>query len=190
LACVACEPVPQSRATSGQAPAEQPDPPVNPATAFASKVSGETFKHPYSITLKYDKVDDYTLLDLAAIPLGNKLKLNVYAVSPGTGWRTPTEVVLFFSSTSESWKYLTYNSLRFLVDDSVRIDLGDQDHRGTVGSGYVLEQFFATMSVEQFLELAGARTVAGKLGSTDFALSTSQVMALRDFGSRLAQPKQ
>jgi len=38
------------------------------------------------------------------------------------------------------WRYLDYHPLILLVDGE-RMDLGDPARRGTIGDGYVLEQF-------------------------------------------------
>ena len=89
-------------------------------------------------------------------------------------------MTLYFSEWSETWKYLTYHPLRLMLNDSDRLDLGDGDHDGTVGSGYVLEHMIVDLPVPQFLEIVAAKTVEGRLGLTDFTLKPNQLEALRD----------
>lgn len=152
---------------------------------LAESVLTRSYKHPYVITVEYDKVDDYTTVKVREFRLQGGLKLEAYFVSEGKRVHTPDEVTLHFISNSDDWKYLTYNSLRFLLDDSLRIDLGDQEHRGDVGSGYVLEQFFPMLTIDDFLRLVGASRVEGRLGATNFTLSARQLDGLRDFAKRM-----
>jgi hypothetical protein len=132
------------------------------------------------------RIDNYTSVDLNDLRLGHSLLLAAFFVSHGDTVSAPDSVTLHFSSSSDEWKYLDYHSLRLLLDDSIHLDLGQPEHVGTVGSGYVLEQFFVRISRSQLLNLAIANKVEGALGPTNFQLNHDESNALRDFALRMA----
>ena len=70
---------------------------------------------------------------------------------------------------------------------SVRVNLGNPHHDGTVGSGYVLEQMMVEIPVTRLRQIADARTVEGQLGLTPFELSASQLAELRALADRIGR---
>ena len=65
------------------------------------------------------------------------------------------------------------------------MDLGDPTRRGTIGNGYVLEQFLVPISHIKALKIANAREVEARLGHDEFPLTRPQLLAFRDFMARL-----
>ncbi len=146
----------------------------------------QKYAHNLKITEKYVRMDDYTTVDLDQMRLEDGLKLDAYFLYSGTKFLPPDKVTFTFSESSETWKYLTYRPLRLLLDDSVRVDLGEVQHDGTVGNGYVLEIMRCQFPVSQLLQIVAAKKVEGQLGLTKFTLKQNQLEALRDLASRMA----
>jgi hypothetical protein len=106
------------------------------------------------------------------IKLGYRLSLTVYAVCPDSGRSGPKGVLFHFISSSSDWWYLKFHALVFLADGQrMSWDEEGVSHDGDVGSGYVLEQMNVILTPDQFRNLASAKTVEGRLGSTEFSIT-------------------
>lgn len=145
------------------------------------------YRHPYKIDYKYDKFKDFSAMQLDDMIISKDLKLNAYFLYKGNDMKvTPPLVHLRFLSKSTNWKYLDHSSLDLILNDNIRLNLGNLKHDGTVGSGYVLEFMYADLPVETFLQIATAQKVEGKLFTTEFTLKPEQIEALKDLASRLS----
>ena len=72
-----------------------------------------------------------------------------------------------------------------LFNSDTRIDIGELQHHGTVGQGYVLEQFFATVPLPTFLRIVRANRVEGRLGQNEFTLQPEQLAALHELAGTI-----
>lgn len=137
------------------------------------------------ITREYHRIDNYTDTQLAEMMDVATFKLGAFYTCPGQGACVPAFVTLHIASTSSDWQYLVSSHLRLLLGGKVRIDLGELTHEGTVGSGYVLEQFFARVPLRTFQRIVRATEVEGQLGRTEFSLTTEQLAVLRELAGTI-----
>lgn len=152
------------------------------------------YQHNDKIDVLYDKFTDKTTLAIN-YPGGMKIdhtNLEIGFLFEFSGRslaqqvRPSSKLTLMIDSKSENWEYLQFgHDLDFLVDGE-RMSIGTLDHDGSVGEGYVLEFMAAHISVSQFLRLANAKTIEGKLSTTEFSLSSDQIETIKDFASRLS----
>lgn len=181
-----------------QAPSAVPAPTVLPTavpspqptaapTPVASIPPRGAYKHPYTVTEKYDRITDVTDVvlkpDLAEEKRGAGSLMAVYTYR-GTHPAKPANISFSFVSLSDDWQYLQCHSLSLLLDGKVRMPL-DTTHDGDVGRGYVLEFVQSRLPLSQFLQIVNAKQVEGRLCNTQFALSSAQMEALRDLASRM-----
>ena len=136
------------------------------------------------ITTTYDRIGNYTVVAADQFDLGG-LKLRVSFFYPGGVLRTPEEVSFHFSRSATTWQYLTYRPVTVLLDDTTRLDLGKASHDGSVHRGSVLEQMFVKVHTVNFMQIAQAKKVEGRIGTTDFQLTPAQVAALRALVRRM-----
>lgn len=177
------------------APAEVA-PPTAPAQAAAVPVPHKAeitegdlptgpFKHHFTIESTHDRFKNFDATDLKRMPLGDGLQLGAFFIQE-PGRQTPLEaqrVAVSFSSQSKDWRFLEHHDLDLLVDGRpVHVAL---DHGGSVGDGYVLEHMSTQMPLAQFLQIAKAKTVEGRLFITEFKLRPDHIEALRDLASRM-----
>lgn len=136
------------------------------------------------ITKTYDRIDDYTSTDLEPMPVST-FQLGAFYTCHGHSVCVPKFITLHISSSSGDWQYLESSHLRFLLDGRTRIDIGELQHHGTVGQGYVLEQFFATVPLPTFLRIVRANRVEGRLGQNEFTLQPEQLAALHELAGTI-----
>ena len=137
------------------------------------------------ITTEYNRMKDFTVVRLEKMNLEGSLNLDVSFVYPGKVYSTPEDVIFHFSQSSDTWRYLSYHALSLLLNDTKHLELAKVTHHGSVGSGYVLEQMFAMVSVTQFQQIAASEKVEGQLGSTLFMLKSYQLDTLRALARRI-----
>jgi len=145
---------------------------------FSDKISAE-----YYLRQKYDKFKDITSQEIG-IKITSSLTLGFASISEGKSISAPAEVILRIVSHSEDWEFLRNSRLIFIADEE-KIDLGDLERDGTVGSGYVLEFLNTMIPAKTFLKIINSKTVQGQLFHIEFHLSEEQLEALRDFASGL-----
>ena len=145
------------------------------------------YKHDLTIDSKYDKVRDVTTVTVEQQFADlNKTPNYLYASFsfPGTTPRPPATVHIEFTSTSDTWQFLSTKSVSWLIDDTKRYTAAG-NHDGTVGSGYVIETEVINIPLADFLDLANAKKVDVALASFQFSLSAKQLEGLKDFASRM-----
>jgi hypothetical protein len=145
----------------------------------------------YRFEETYDRFEDRTTLRLELgdiIKGGNyKVDLTLFRFDKGR-LRTKGRVELkFLCDSSDGWRYLRHHPLDLLVDGK-RWSF-QPTHDGTVGQGYVLEHIWAHLTEAQLADLAAAKSVEGRLGINEFALSRDQLAAIREFAALLDDPK-
>ena len=84
--------------------------------------------------------------------------------------------------SSDSWKYLECHPLAFLIDGQP-YQVGETEHDGTVGRGYVREYIKFAVPLNLVERMAQARVVEGKLCNTEFKFKSETLRSLRDFVS-------
>jgi len=63
--------------------------------------------------------------------------------------------------------------------------LDEPKYDNSVGMGYVLEHMHFYVPIRAFLIIANAKSVEGRLGTTEFKIKSSQLEAIRDLASRM-----
>lgn len=127
-------------------------------------------------------------MSVAGIFMGGRndaeLRMGALAVQTGPAHpEAPNEfsLVLYFSGTSSEWQYLRSRlSVDFIIDGE-RLHLGEADHDGDVGRGFVMEHMPVRITREQLLQIAEAQTVAGQLAHTRFDLHPTHLERIRGF---------
>lgn len=135
-----------------------------------------------TVAAEYDRFRNNTVVT-AETELQNGLKLRVLYVSDGQTTTRPGSIGLTLISDSRDWEYLRCHHLNFLVDGKP-FPVGEVDHDGTVGRGYVLEYINIEMPVARFTQLARASRVEGRICNTEFSLREEQLQLLRDLANR------
>jgi hypothetical protein len=102
----------------------------------------------------------------------------------GTVLSIPKIVIFDLVSSSKDWQYLTCHDVNLLLNGSTRLPLANS-HEGSVESGAVLEVMQAFIPTNQFLDIANAKTVEGKICNDVFTFTNDQLEALRDLASRM-----
>ncbi len=150
------------------------------STLFAAQSSRS------KVNLSYDKFEDLTEVSTTAANVENAiglkqekqdLRLQVFYKCTGdTSHCRPEEVELKFASHSVAGHIRS--DYLVLIADGKRMRLPSKWSR-VYAKGWPVEQITAAINVEEFLGLAGAEKVEGKLGDTTFALSGDNLAAIR-----------
>lgn len=101
--------------------------------------------------------------------------------------RPPERVVLCFESTSPDFRLENLERIEWLADGrafAIR-DVERSWSRSAIG---VIERVSGTLALEDFLVLARAREVRGRLGPVAFALAGEDLAALRHFAGAIPAP--
>lgn len=145
------------------------------------------FNHSYEIKTEYDKFKDVTEVALHPIIDDINAKPNNLLVGfqySGTQFSMPDHIYFYVMTYSKEWQFLSVKEINFLLDDTERMRF-DAQHKGTVGSGYVLEDILSSIPTRDFIKMVNAKRVALQVQSSDAELSAEQMEALRDLASRL-----
>jgi len=162
-------------------------------TAFETKLAGLHNKDAF--TVKYDKFDDKTQLTFKGGVVKNEKAYEPYALEmSGLAFfegKAQTDNVqgfgLLFKSATSDWAFLRSNKLVLLLDDDIRIDLGDASRTSKVvtGAGYrsanVTEHLLYFPKYDQFALLAKAKKIEMKIGIFQGALEEKELALIRNF---------
>lgn len=96
-------------------------------------------------------------------------------------------VQLAMSYDGPDWRYLDDHHFALLIDGSYRADLGDVSHRGSVGDGYVIEFMHTAVDRGLLDRIANAKKVEFRLGTTQGALSASDLASVRAIAKSLIE---
>jgi hypothetical protein len=145
------------------------------------------------VEVSCDKIRGYCTSSVRFEYLNNSedpsLKLHTFAVRSEDLTSRLSEAVrpvtMMFVSSGSSWRYLHYNDVKFLLNDTTRLD-PREEHDGRVNDG-VLEFITVRLTMDQFKKIAEANTVVGVIGGTTFNLTTEQVAQLKSLAAHLQQ---
>jgi hypothetical protein len=116
------------------------------------------------------------------------VELQLYTTHEGDTLTAPPHDVTFWFSTSSptrlGWAFLHSHDLSFLIDDSTRIRL-DGDRHSHADHILVREDIFVTVPLLQFLQIARANKVEGRLGIWEFTLSPEEIATIREIAEYL-----
>jgi hypothetical protein len=88
-------------------------------------------------------------------------------------------VGIILITSSDNWRYIQCTQTHWLVDDKP-FQLPQPTHKGSVGSGYVIEQLIiANVPIKQIEQLAQAKKVEFKVCNDEYMATTEEV---KDFG--------
>lgn len=126
------------------------------------------------ISVEFDRFKNVTVVRMEEVSLAEDVELNAFYSFAGQSQRKPQAgVALHFSRRGEDWEYLSYHEAVFLLDDRTRVDIGGGSHSGHIGSGYVLEQIFWNLNRSQATQIARAKKVEMRVGTSEFVWSDS-----------------
>jgi len=150
------------------------------------------------VNVSYDKFEDLSEVSTNSSKVNNaigrkqkrqNLRLQVLYVCTGdTSHCRPDEVQLMFASYSVADHTRSHHLI--LVADGKRIRAQSKWTAEYGGTRMPLEHITASIKVEDFLNLAGADKVEGKLGETTFTLSDDSLAAIRALAGEMAPGKQ
>jgi len=139
------------------------------------------------IKIEYDKVDEYYSFEPYewVVDTESGLEFKIYTTTDQEHPK-PTKFILHIVSTSEDWKYLSYH--RFvIVADGEKYEISDPSEDSDVlKHGGVIEQFSIPLKPALAAQLASARTVTGKLGTTTYTLDYASRQPWRDLANYFA----
>jgi hypothetical protein len=153
------------------------------------------FDHNETITVAYDKFENYTsatmdpMMPLTVLSADHDLReldFSAFYFCLGEKLHAPDKVTLqFVAHSSEPWYRDHVRGLVLLVDGK-RLTLGNTEwRRGDIVTGIAYESLAVAVSLKDFITTVNAKRVEGQLGGTEFALSRENLEALRDLASRM-----
>jgi len=148
---------------------------------------------PAKITIKYDRFNDYSTKRLWPVNVviskdifgapKDVLQFSFNFISPGNKFIKPDKIrmrIKKWSTFTEGWQYLKSHRLVFIIDGQ-RVNIGELEHDGDVGHGFVTEYMYADLTTDLFYQMANAKSIEGQLFATEFKFSEENIQALKDF---------
>lgn len=157
------------------------------ALIFSTPASAQT------IAETYDRFADITTIAIAATPLPRTqppLRFDAYVASHGPNLNNPRLFVGTFRSLNDTWQFLRCHTVSLIVDNERLSGLPTQ-HSGRVAStqtAAVIESIQVDFTRSQIEQIAAARTVEGRLCTTEFIFPPALLAAFRDLVTRLPRP--
>ena len=157
------------------------------AGCFAEMKTGQ-------VVVEYDKYKQLTVVKYSTYISLEKAVIRTMAGMPG-GFtllligvaEEPSSASIGLLSSSDSWSFLKCNDLDFLAD-GVPVPVGETSHDGDVGtlggSVSVSETVYALLPASSVLQIAQAKTVEGRLCSTEFVLTPEQIALIGEFAKK------
>ncbi len=140
------------------------------------------------VTQKYDRFENHTTVIVDGIrpsAFGENMNIAALYVMEGTKPSLPDIVALSLRSVARNWLYRHCHSLH-LIADGTRLRLPETTHKGSVlDAGTVSEMVNVFLPRRDFLKIAYASKIEGKLCNTEFELVDDDIAALRAFVSRM-----
>jgi hypothetical protein len=138
---------------------------------------------------EYDSQYDKTVLQLDPTPLDSTLRLSALVALDGRDVRKEADgVVLTFWSTSLERRFQEHRGVTIALDGGGPTSLGAAWVQPNPRDGFS-EVLMKSLSVDQWLALASARTATITLGDKSYSLQPL-LAAIRDFASRMAPRRQ
>ncbi len=134
------------------------------------------------INVKYDRFADKTIVSIDQDHDKAKSSPQIGFLSFFDGQKTSTQpnVYISFLKQSETWQYLDCHVV-FSVSDGKPLKLPESEHKGDVGSGYVLETVYLSVDFETVAKMSAAKTVEFKLCNDEIKLSDEEIGSLKKF---------
>ena len=158
---------------SSRAPRHYPTPPAAPASEVHSE---------------YDPQYDKTVLQLDLVPLDRSVGISALVALDGREVRKEADgvVVTIWSVASEK-RYQQDRHISLSIDGAASVDLGQAYLQPNPRRGFT-EVLMKSFSLDQWLQLAAARSAKLGIGETTYELSPQLLTAIRTFASRM-EPK-
>ena len=132
------------------------------------------------VTTEFDSVRNRTIVTMEKVPLDREHELGAFYAYDGRVQSTAVpEFTLHFVHMGPQWAYIYAGDPVLLLDDRTRMPLTRVTRAMRAGNGYVLEQMFFFLSLEQAARIAQARKVAMTVGSDQFVWSDTLHVAFR-----------
>jgi hypothetical protein len=122
-----------------------------------------------------------TIVEMGKKPLDSNTRLGAFYAFPGHIQQAPaSELTLHLVRSAPTWAYAYDHSVVLVLDEKTRIPFAQAKRATSVGEGYNLEQIFIAVSREQASQIAQARKVEMKVGSSAYVWSDSLQHAFRE----------
>ena len=132
------------------------------------------------LTTEFLQSRGQTLVEMGKMPLDRESKLGAFYGFAGRVQQAPVpEVTLHLVRSSTQWAYAYDHTVVLVLDDKSRMPLPRARRSSSVGEGYILEQIMMPLSREQAAQIAQARKVEMKVGSSAFVWSDTLQRAFR-----------
>lgn len=132
------------------------------------------------VTTEFDSVRNRTIVTMEKVPLDRENELGAFYAYDGRAQSAAVpEFTLHFVHMGQQWSYIYAGDPVLMLDDRTPIPLTRVTRAMRAGDGYVLEQMFLFLSLEQAARIARARKVAMTVGSNQFVWSRTLHDAFR-----------
>lgn len=137
-----------------------------------------------NVSSEFNTPRGQTIVEMAKKPLDSHTRLGAFYSFPGHIQQSPApELTLHLVRSAPTWAFAYDHSVMLVLDDRTRLPFAQAKRATSVGEGYTLEQIFVAVSREQASQIAQARKVEMKVGSSAFVWSDSLQHAFREMVS-------
>lgn len=132
------------------------------------------------VSAEFNTARGQTIVEMGKMPLDPNTRLGAFYAFPGHIQQAPAaELTLHLVRSAPTWAFAYDHSVTLVLDDKTRLPITEAKRAASVGEGYTLEQIFIAVSREQASQIAQARKVEMKVGSSAFVWSDSLQHAFR-----------
>lgn len=132
------------------------------------------------VTTEFDSVRNRTIVTMEKVPLDRENELGAFYAYDGRAQSAAVpEFTLHFVHMGPQWAYIYAGDPVLMLDDRTPLPLTRVKRAMRAGDGYVLEQMFLFVSLEQAAQIAQARKVAMTVGNNQFVWSDTLHGAFR-----------
>jgi hypothetical protein len=133
------------------------------------------------VSAEFNTARGQTIVEMGKVPLDPNTRLGAFYAFAGHTQQAPVpELTLQLVRYAPTWAYAYDHSVMLVLDEKIRIPFTQAKRAASVGEGYTLEQIFFAVSREQASQIAQARKVEMKVGSSAFVWSDSLQHAFRE----------
>jgi hypothetical protein len=133
------------------------------------------------VSSEFNTARGQTIVEMGKMPLDPNTRLGAFYGFPGHVQHAPApELTLHLVRSAPTWAFAYDHSVMLVLDEKTRIPMTQARRAASVGEGYTLEQIFIAVSREQASQIARARRVEMKVGSSDFVWSDTLQRAFRE----------
>ncbi len=135
-----------------------------------------------TVTTEHDKFKGGTTVWIKNMGISAKYQSRTWLfdvqIFTQPGWE---KVWLMIRMTNPEWVFIKCHQLDWLVDEKPFNVMEATEWDGSVGSGYVSEFITQKIPAKDFIQLASASTVEGRLCFAEFSLIPKQINTLKEF---------